>query len=289
MPSPKPLPKAADAVPGHNQPPNWAKIVTDAMALQYADLLTTAASLLADAKKLPTEVTTPKDSETVSASVVMMRKRMEEAEKSRVAEKREYLEKERAVDGFFNSIIARLEKGSDILHARVHNYNEKRRIAEETKRRQEFEAAQATERAAAHKLVEERRLADEAAAAASRARKPENIDAHKQVAEQHTDNAESARVDTLMATAAADEARIATMQKPAEMVRERFDSGIINTMAQVGYVEVLDRDKLDMNKLRPYFKEAEILRAVTMYAKATGHKTPMAGAIIEMRADTVIR
>jgi hypothetical protein len=76
---------------------------------------------------------------------------------------------------------------------------------------------------------------------------------------------------------------------PAEMVRERFDSGVLNTMAQVGYVELVDRDKLDMNKLRPYFKDSELLRALTQYAKATAHKKPMDGAIIEMRADTVIK
>lgn len=280
---------AADPKPGHNQPPDWAKIVTDQMAIDYANLETSVTALLLNAKSMPLEVLTPEDSEKVSLAVKALRDESVRAESYRETEKQEYLRKGQAVDQFFKAKQARLDKGADILHARVHVYNEKRRIAEETRRRQEYEAAQAIEREAARKLNEERRLADEAAAAAARARKPENIETHQQMAEQHADNAESARVDTLMATAAADEARNATMQKPAEMVRERFDSGVLNTMAKEGYVEITDADQIPLDVLRPYFKDEHLLYALKGYAKKTSYKKPLAGAIIEMRNKTVIK
>ena len=82
---------------------------------------------------------------------------------------------------------------------------------------------------------------------------------------------------------------ISTLQKPAEMVRERFDDGVMNTMKMTSYVELLDRDKLGLGVLGPYFREADIVHALKQYGNATGHKKPLAGAIIEMRPHTVIR
>lgn len=278
----------AEAKPGHNQPPDWAKIVTDQMAIDYADLETSVAKMLATAQTLPKEVLTPADSEQVSLAVKNMRNESARTEAYRETEKQEHLRKGQAVDQFFKAKQARLDKGADILHARVHAYNERRRLAEEARRRTELEAAEAEARANATRLAQEQRASDDAARAAARARKPENIESHQQVAETHADAAESARVDTLMSVAKADEARIATLQKPGEMVRERFDSGVLNTMAQVGYVEILDTALLDLNVLRPFIKEKYLLEALKGWAKTTGHKRPMPGAIVEMRAATVI-
>lgn len=277
------------AIPGANLPPDWAKIVTDAMTSQYAELLTSTATMLAGAKTLPQTVEGPEDSELVSKAVKDLHDTSARAEAFRVAEKEEFLRKGNAVDQFFKGMMARLNKGADILHARVHAYNERRRIAEEEKRRRELAEAQCIAREAQERLVEEQRLRQEAERAAARARKPENIEAHEQRAEQHDDAAESARVDTLMATAAADEARIATLQPASEMVRERFDNGVLNTMGKEGYVEITDADQLDLTLLRPYFKDEHLLYALKAYAKKTGHKKPMAGAIIEMRSKTIIR
>lgn len=275
--------------PGNNMPPDWAKIVTDAMAEQYAPLAKLTTDKLAAARTLPATVENPADSEKVATAVADLLNMFDEAEAARVKEKREYLEKERAVDGYFGAIKDRLKKAADILHARVHNYNERRRIAEEKRRADELAEANRKAAAAAKAEREAREAAEEAARKAARARKPENIEAHKEAVEQHTEQAESARVETLMAAAAVDEANIATMQKPGAMVGETFDSGLKNTMRQVGYAELVDRDLLDLNALRPYFREADLLAALKAYAKATGHKKPLAGANIGFKADTVIR
>lgn len=278
-----------EAKPGHNIPPDWAKIITEQMTQQYADMLTSTAAMLAGAQAFPKEVADASDSETVSKAVKDMRDASARAEAARVAEKEEHLRKGNAVDQFFKGIMARLDKGADILHARVHAYNERRRIAEEEKRRRELADAQRVAREAQERLLEEQRLRQDAERAAARARKPENIEAHEQRAEQHDVAAESLRVDTLMATAAADDARIAALQPAAEMVRERFDNGVLNTMGQEGYVEITDAEQLDLKVLRPYFKDEHLLYALKAYAKKTGHKKPMAGAIIEMRSKTIIR
>ena len=55
------------------------------------------------------------------------------------------------------------------------------------------------------------------------------------------------------------------------------------------YVEILDASKLDLDKLRPYLPQEALLKALRAWARITEHKQPMAGAIIEMRADTVYR
>lgn len=274
---------------GHNNPPDWAAITTEAMTTQYADLMASTATMLAGAQELPKIVESPEDSEIVSKAVKDLRDTSARAEAARVAEKEEFLRKGNAVDQFFKGLQTRLNKGADILHARVHNYNERRRIAEEERRRRELAEAQRIAREAQKRLAEEQRLRADAERAAARARKPENIEAHEQRAEQHDEKAESARVDTLMATAAADEARLAALQPAAEMVRERFDNGVLNTMGKEGYVEITDIDQIDLNALRPYLKDEHVLAALKAFAKKTSYKKPMAGAIIEMRHKTVIR
>src|ERR1035437_4588982 len=64
---------AIEAKPGHNQPPDWAKIVTDQMARDYAHLETSVAGLLASAAKLPKMVENTADSEKVSIAVKALR------------------------------------------------------------------------------------------------------------------------------------------------------------------------------------------------------------------------
>src|ERR1039458_2875957 len=191
-PAPKPeqptmnAPTAATAVeakPGHNQPPDWAKIVTDQMARDYAHLETSVAELLASAAKLPKLVETPADSEKVSISVKALRDESARAEAYRETEKQEYLRKGQAVDQFFKAKQTRLDKGADILHARVHVYNEKRRIAEENRRLAELQKAREEADAAARKHAAEIVAQREAEQAAARARKAENIEAHEKNAE----------------------------------------------------------------------------------------------------------
>ena len=92
-----------------------------------------------------------------------------------------------------------------------------------------------------------------------------------------------------MATDRVREATIEALQKPADIIRARTDSGVLTTMAQVGYVEITNSDELDMKALWPFIKEDAKLAALKAYAKIKNYKATMPGAIIEMRDSTVIR
>jgi hypothetical protein len=276
-----------DVTPKHNRPPLTAQIVADEVAETYKGLATATSLLLASAKALPTVVETESDVGKIVGAVKELRTTYDLAESNRKSEKDPYFRAGQAVDAFFNGIKDRLEKAEEILTKRVHAYNQRKLQAEREAREAAQREANRIAKEAADKLAEEQRLANEAAQAAARARKPENIEAHEQRAEQHEDAASEARVDALIANDNAESARLAAMAKPAEMVRERFDTGM-STMAQVGYVEILDRDKLDMKALWPHLKEDHILAALKLWAKSGSYKKPMEGAIVEMRDSTKI-
>ena len=48
-------------------------------------------------------------------------------------------------------------------------------------------------------------------------------------------------------------------------------------------LEITDVTKLDMAALWPFIKEDHILMALRAWAKTKSHRTPMAGATIELR------
>ena len=277
------------AIPGSNQAPDYAQRITAEMAANYDTLASSVTTMLAYAKTLPGIVESPEDSEKLSKAVKDMGDADDRAEAFRVREKEPYLRGGNAVDQFFKGIQDRLRKGRAILTARVHVYNEKRRIAEENRRLAELQKAREEADAAARKHAAEIVAQREAEQSAARARKVENIEAHEQNAEAHAINAGGARVEAMIAQTAADDARIAALQKPAEMVRERFDSGVLNTMAQKPHIEIIDASKLDMTVLRPFIKEEHLLQALKIWGKTTSYKKTMPGAIVEMRAETVIR
>jgi len=86
----------------------------------------------------------------------------------------------------------------------------------------------------------------------------------------------------------ADDARIDTTAKAADMVRTRLDSGSLVTMRQVPFVVIDDLDGLDMAALWPFVKEEHKLAALKQWAKVTGHKRAMKGATIKMVDETVV-
>jgi chromosome condensin MukBEF ATPase and DNA-binding subunit MukB len=144
-------------------------------------------------------------------------------------------------------------------------------------------------REAARKLKEEqdrlealRKAAEEAEAKAARARKPENIEAHQAAAEELHEAAARNEFFVERAEEAAEDARIDTLAKPADMVRTRLAGGQLATMAQQPEVKILDASKLDKELLWPFIKEEHLLMALKAWAKTKSYKTPMAGAHIKM-------
>lgn len=277
------------AVAGGNEPPDTATMVAEQLAESYAVMASQIDALMLDARSMPETVDDDTTMGRVSAMVKLLGDKAKEAEAIRVKEKTPYLRGGNAVDSFCNAWKDRLTKASSILHARVHTYN-RRKEAEERRRREE-EAAEARRRAEAARLEQERRdrEAQEAEEAARRARKPANVEVRSEAAHQAAATAGVARVNTMLAEDEARATELAAAQKPAAMVRTRHEDGVLTTMKQVPYVEVIDRDKLDKAALWPFFKDDAILAAVKAWAKTKNHRTPMDGAVIEMQNQTVVR
>lgn len=283
---------------GHNtQAPDYGQRVAEQIARDYEELTKSTADLLAEARDLPKVI----DDEPTLGKFASLIKRMRDTtgriEAFQVKEKEPYLRGGQAVDSFFFGLwekLARRNKNNtpgaaDILQARVNDYANRK--ADEERRRREEEARIAREEAERLRKIEEeeRRKAAEAAAAADRARKAENIQQHERLAEHHTAVANETQIDARLAAMKANEASAATIVKTADIVRTRFDDGAMLTARQVPVVEIIDRTKLSRELLWPFLKEEHILSALKAWAKTNGHKTPMEGALIEMRDEAVIR
>jgi len=113
------------------------------------------------------------------------------------------------------------------------------------------------------------------------------------VADQRMQAATIAGVEAQTALDRAEDARIATLAKPADMTRLRGNdqsgAGVTLTTAQEPYALLTDRALVDMNMLRPFFTDAEIEKALRGWAKTTGHRVKMPGAEIGHRNKGVTR
>jgi hypothetical protein len=274
---------------GHNQPPDYAQEVTDRMAADYAEMSATVTAQLGAARDLPATVDGEEQLRIFSDQIVAMRDTAARAEATRKAEKEPYLRAGQAVDGFFSTLVERLNGGVKVLSKRVNDYQQKK-LAEERQRRQ-VEADRLAREAAAKKAEEDRlaREAEDRRLAAERARNPEKIEEKSAIADMAEQAASTASIDAAIAAEQAEAAHIDTLRKPSDMARSRFDAGRLVTMKQVGYVEILDKMKLDAETLWPFVKEEHALQALKAWAKTTSHKRQMDGAVVEMRDETVVR
>lgn len=285
---------------GHNSSAaDYAKNISDALRKDYAHEEKAVEDLIVEARALPKNIAV--DDEKALGDTASVIKRMRETtarlEKFRVVEKDPHFRASQAVDSLFFGWSEKLERRTnksnpgvaDILQVRINDVNQRK--ADIERRRREEEARIAMEEARRLQAIEDanRKAAAEAAAAAERARKPENVQAHEEKAEHHAALANETQIDARLAAMKAGQAVAATAVKTSDLVRTRFDGGAMVTSRQVPVVEIVDRDRLDMAKLWPHLKDEHVLAALKEWAKTNGHKTPMAGALIEMRDEAVIR
>ena len=282
------------AVAGSNQSPEYARRITEQMERDYKALMDGVDVLLERARQQPREV----DSEATATAMGLVVKELREADRRaeayRLSEKEPHKAAADAVDAFFFAVREKLQRrnprdrsqkpgAADILQARIDDYLERKRLAEEERRRREAEEAARIAREAQEKAAREAREAEEARLAAERARKPENKEARAEEARKAEEAASAANLEAAVAIEHAQEARIATLAKPAELSRTRGD-GVLLTETRVPFAFVVDRNMLDKEALWPFFTEAEIEKALRGWAKTTGHNKPMAGAEIGHRA-----
>lgn len=295
---------------GDNQNVDQAAIVTDRMSDIYGESVRQLDKLLAEsvsaAVNLSSSGKVSSDVEALSLGAIIkqLRDTDNKLESYREAEKQPFLRGGNAVDTFFHSLrdrIARRRKGDrsvkpgaiDVLQGLIDDWQTAKRAAELARLEEERLAAArlAREQAAAHaKALEE---AEAARLAAERARLERTKAAKGKAAEEAAAAAVHAQNMADLAAEQAEEARLATMVKPADLVRvqgnDASGAGVTLTMRQEGYAVVLDRAQLDMDALRPYFTDFEIEKALRSWAKATGHKVSMHGAEVGFRSKGVTR
>lgn len=284
------------AVTGSNEAPDYAQSVTDAMRRDYAEVEKTVGDLLEEARALPTEVADDATMGTYAKLIKRLRDVAGRVEAFRIKEKEPYLRGGNAVDGFFNSLFAKVSRrargdkpgAADVLQARLDDYQQRKLREEQERRRREAAEQERLAREAQAQADLERRQAEEARLAADRARKPETVIAKEAVADAQEATAFTAGIEAKLAEGRAEDAHIATLAKPADLVRTRVADALV-TMAQEAYAEVVDRVLLDKAALWPFFTDQEIEKALRGWAKTTGHRKPMEGAAIGKRAKSVIR
>lgn len=275
---------------GHNQPPDWAQMTVDRLSEEYADTSRQISAMLEDARQsVPAEVTNEDQLKIVTTTVVTMRDQRNKVIAFHKREKEPYLRQGQGADTFFFAMRDRLDKAMDVIGRRGNEYNLRKEAEERQRRIREAEEAAAKARAEQAERDRLQRETEEAERAAARARKPENIERLEQVAEKTGILHAVKEVDAMIAAQEADDARIAAAAPAADLVRTRFDTGHMATGKQVPFVEIVDAGELDLEKLRPYLKEDELLRALKAWAKVTGYKQKMAGAVVELRTGTVYR
>jgi hypothetical protein len=292
------------AVPGSNQAPDYAQQVTDRIAEEYREIGTTLDRLLDEARTMPAVVESDQQALLLGALIKRMRDVDARIESVRGLEKEPYLRGGNAVDSFFNAWrdkIGRRNKNdrsakpgaTDVLQARINDY-QNRKIAEENARREaEARETERLAREAREKAAREAREAEELRLAYERTRKAEFKPARNEAAEAQERAAALAQQDAARAAELAEEARLASLARPADIARVRGNddsgAGVTLTVAKENYALLVDRAKIDLELLRPYFTDVEIEKALRGWAKATSYRIAMPGAEIGSRNKGVTR
>lgn len=285
------------AVVGDNRSPDAAKMVTEQMQSDYAALSTTVTDLLDEARALPREIDDDETKGRFASLIKRFRDTAARIEAFRVAEKEPHFRAGQAVDQFFFGLSAKINRraktdkpgAADVLQQRLTDYDTRKLREEQERRRLEAERLRREAEEKQRQEEEARRKAEEARLAAERARKAETIAAKTAVAEQAEAEAASAKVETEVIGAQAQEAHIQTLAKPADIMRQRTDDGTLTTMGTEPFAEIEDDTLLDKDVLWPFISLDAKAKALRAWAKTTGHNRQMTGASIGKRPKSVVR
>jgi hypothetical protein len=281
---------------GDNIQIKYMELELDRMRADYSHLPNTLAEL-----EVQAEAITVVDSQSVKDVVTSLIKDARDLYKRikgvHEPEKLPHLERGRGVDAFCFGLMSRISRGSDRkaregfadrLNRLLTDYDmlllaqeqERRRIAAEEEARKAKEAAEAKRKAEAD--------AEAARLAAERARLEHTKAAKVAVAEKAEEVASTAHVEAVVTAEKAEAAYVETLAAPADIMRQRSDAGVLSTMGTEKFVEIVDRNELDLNKLRPYLAIGELEKALRKYAESVAYSeddsVQIAGARFGKRA-----
>lgn len=284
-----------------NDAPDYSRMEIDRLALDYAILKTeTVPALLAEFEAI-TEIV----DDDGKGKVTSLIKRMRDAGRRILAfhevEKQPHYRRGQGVDQFFfglHDLIGKREKKAndgpaDILQSMLTAYDNRKLAEEQERRRQIAEAAARIEREATERREKAEREERARLAEAERARAPAKVEEKTTAATAAAAEASSARVEETVAAAAAEDAHIATLARPADIMRHRGADGTLSTMGQEPFAEVTDRNKLGLGPLGPYLPVAAIQTALNSYARSRGHSNDesvqIPGARFGKRPKSIVR
>lgn len=232
---------------GHNKPP-----LNEVLADEHRDLIKQIDELLTKAVTAPAVVASPEHKSSIGELVVPMARLIKKLDDTRAEAVRPHLQAQRETNGWFNDHAARISRVKTDLEGRATAYDNK--VLEEERQRREQELARAREE-------------EERQATAAR---------------------EAAASGDLAAAAAADEKAeeasfaAAALEGPAPKAADvtRVRSGGVTSSSRTEWKgEITDIDKLDVLKLRPYLKRADLEKALNAYVRTGGREC--AGAVIK--------
>lgn len=294
---------------------DYAKEESERLLRDYAPTFRSVDELLAEYGDIPEKLASQSDKE----RTVSLIKRMRDTQKSILAyhelEKMPHWRRGQACDQTFFGASDKLAKrdrkqsdgAADTLGQRLTEFDLAELARENARRRQaaldlrkEADQAQAEAEVAAAELAAAEKRQAEAEAAAARARKPENVAAHQQAAQAASAEANraaeaiaGASASVAVADARAEKAYIDTLARPADIMRQRHIDGSQSTMGTEKFATILDRDALDLEKLRPHFSLDALQKALNGLAASYGYSSDaalqIAGAKFGKRPKSQVR
>lgn len=249
----------------HNQPPDEIAVLRDRLAEENRGLVTRQRELLEAMARVPETI----DAGTAGRAgdyIKQLTGCVKSLGTARVAAKEPYLAGGRAVDGFFKNLSEPLERSKKTVQGRLNIHL--RQVEEEERRRREEEAKRARE--------EEKRLKQEAEEKVAKVTTEAELDD----AVEAENAAADAELATLQATADA-------VANAAELSRTRGDYGSVASLRTVWAGEIVNRDQLDLEALRPHIPLAALEQAVRAFVRAGGRH--LKGTKIYESKEAVVR
>lgn len=293
-----------NAIPGigdNVQNVDFAAEETKRLDVDYGNLSKSVLDLVEEAKAIPLPIADAEGKNVVTRMIKRLRDSATSVEGFREIEKLPHLRRGNAVDQWFGRLrlaIRRDDKKGrpaigDDLAAALTAYDNKL-LAEEQERRRL--AAEQAARELREKLAAEAKAREEAEAArlaAERARLAETRQAKGEVAEQAEVKASVATVESKLAEQRAEEAHVQTFARPADIMRQRSDDGVLSTMGTEKFADIIDLQALDVAALRPFIKLEHLEQALRGLAASRGYsndeRMQIAGAKFGTRAKSVVR
>ena len=283
---------------GDNRP-DAAVQVADQLRHDYDDLAREVLAALRNAKDAPVDIQSDEDMGALAKIIKNLRDLSKRIATAHDTEKQPHLRAGQAVDQFFFTMLDkcvrrnRMNKpgAADILQLRLDDYNQRKLAAERERRRQEAEDAARVERARREAEEKTRREAEEARLAAERARKPKTIEAKEAIAAQAETDAAVAKAQASIAAVRAEDARIATLAKPADIIRTRIDEGPLVTMGTEPYAIIEDEKIFDQYATlwAPFVTRTAKEQALRAYAKTRNYNEGIPGARVGRKPKSVVR